>query len=244
MIHALDRKKTNLQSNYCEDTQVASTIGILKNLPAELFWQILRKSCKENFALPSSSGEILNIEFWPGGWKYINRVEPDVYIEFEKFDLIIEAKVSDKSGQLMGQEQWRKEVIAYLLNKDLQNIDRPLHFIALGGNEQMNSEFMTITQNDLIEVNDRTEKDFKFDVQVFKSNWFTLLNVISDIHKQFSQQEYFQVNKMTVLRIIEDAIIGFNLHDMYAMDWFDSFTYEANFNEKTINNILNWKYEN
>lgn len=94
-----------MQNNYCEDTKVASTLGVLKNLPAELFWQILRKSCKSKIKLPSKSGEILNIDFWPGGWKFVNRVEPDVYIEFENFDLIIEAKINYLYGQISEQEQ-------------------------------------------------------------------------------------------------------------------------------------------
>ena len=242
MIQALDRNKVKLNKNYDEDSKVASILGVLKNLPCELFWEIMRKSCADNIMLPHRSGEILNIEFWPNGWKYVNRVEPDIYIEFENFDLIIEAKINDDKGQLKEQEQWRKEVIAYLLNKELQISKKLLYVIALGGNGEMRTESIAITYEDLCDIDNTIESDFEFTTQVFKSNWFSILIVISDIKKQFTRQEYFQSFTKPTLRIIEDAITGFNLHNLYAVEWFDSLEVEVGFEQKEINKIINWNY--
>ncbi|MEC4114953.1 hypothetical protein VSO92_12655 [Myroides pelagicus] len=98
--------------------------------------------------------------------------------------------------------------MAYLLNTDLSDLKKPLYLIALGGNQQMNAELITIVKEDLTSVEKDIEDDFIFRVEVFKANWFTLLSVISDIQKQLTRQEYFQSDTKSNLRIIEDAIRG------------------------------------
>lgn len=70
------------------------------------------------------------------------------------------------------------------------------------------------------------------------------MNVISDIQKQFTRQEYLQSDTKSILRIIKDAITGFNLHQIYAIEWFDSFETDLTINQQAIDNLLKWNYEN
>ena len=87
-----------------EDVKTSSIIGNLLHLPTSIFWQILLNASDENDAegnmLPTlSAGEdILDFEFWPY-WTLEDKVEPDVFIRFANFDLIIELKVHDYNPQ-------------------------------------------------------------------------------------------------------------------------------------------------
>src|SRR5712671_1413367 len=97
--------------NPCEDSLTAAVFSHLLHLPSEVFWQILRNACHTT-ALPQYAGEPRSVEFWPkwnaDGTHNSSYVEPDVFIRFASFDLIIEAKREDEYQQHRG--QWENEV--------------------------------------------------------------------------------------------------------------------------------------
>ncbi|MBV7440971.1 hypothetical protein KRX57_06020 [Weeksellaceae bacterium TAE3-ERU29] len=86
----------NNKINSREDEITSTIIGLLKYLPSELFWDILKNACNDSSNLPKLSGDIDFISFWNkwGAEKTTNKnyVEPDVFIQFSEFDLIIETR--------------------------------------------------------------------------------------------------------------------------------------------------------
>ena len=81
-----------------EDSKTSSVFGLLQYLPAQTMWNLLRQSCGNNSSLIEKSGGLQNIQFWERwlaeGDEISNSsfVEPDVFCEFDEFNLIVEAK--------------------------------------------------------------------------------------------------------------------------------------------------------
>ena len=100
--------------NHCEDSLTSAIFNHLFHLPAELFWQILRNACYGK-DLPMHAGELLEVKYFPkwdaAGTTNEQFVEPDLFLRFREFDLIIEAKRWDDGMQ--DPAQWEKELIAY-----------------------------------------------------------------------------------------------------------------------------------
>lgn len=238
MIRAFINKKVYLEKGHYEDVKTASIIGVLKNLPAPLFWELLKKSCADNGTLPENSGEIISYDFWPR-WTYKTSVEPDVFIRFEEFDLIIEAKREDKDGQDHG--QWEREIIAYFSTYyDFNKPDRKVVLIALGGSPNMVHENI----NTYITIEEETAKsvNIRIDVNIYKCNWYTLLRNTSHLQEQMQHQRYWDSNRNAVIRLLEDAIIAFNYQGLYDIDWLDSILYKGNIiNEDSIRVFNNWR---
>lgn len=91
-------KSFNESSNdhHKEDPKTYLTIGQLRYLPADLFWELLRTSAVSPETMPLTVGKLESFEMWPSwdptGTGNTERVEPDVFIRFSWLDLIIEAK--------------------------------------------------------------------------------------------------------------------------------------------------------
>lgn len=236
MIHAFINKKVHLEKGYYEDVKTASIIGVLKNLPAQLFWELLKNSCADNGKLPKNSGEIISSEFWPR-WTYKTPVEPDVFIRFEEFDLIIEAKREDKNGQCHG--QWEREIYAYFSSYyEFNDPNRNVVLIALGGSSDMTYE--NINTNLIIE--DETTQSVNIHVNIFKCNWYTLLRNTSHLKEQMRHQRYWDSNRNSLIRLLEDAITAFNYQGLYDIDWLDSISCKGNtVNEDSIKVFNNWR---
>ena len=100
----------------CEDTKTSSVFEILLLLPDEIIWDILRESIIDNKKIKSlSAGKLIDYSFWPS-WDPDNtdntrRVEPDLFLSFEKLDLIIESKIDLSNKQTKA--QWEREIISY-----------------------------------------------------------------------------------------------------------------------------------
>lgn len=164
MLQAFDKHKISHEIRNqiwnLEDVKTSSIIGNLLHLPTSIFWQILLNASDENDAegnmLPAlSAGEdILDFEFWPY-WTLENKVEPDVFIRFTNFDLIIELKVHDYNPQEPG--QWNREFAAYY--KRYPNENKPVYLIAISGktNKTMNNVFQCSWQSLLEAVLDAKE---------------------------------------------------------------------------------------
>lgn len=76
-----------------EDPKTSTVFESMLMLPDELFWKILRRACFNNDNLPLVAGKIESYEFWPH-WDptkttNTNLVEPDLFIRFQLFDVII-----------------------------------------------------------------------------------------------------------------------------------------------------------
>ena len=206
MINAVLKKKTEIHLN--EDTKTSSILGLMSLLPAELFWKLLKNSLSEPTNLPVSSGDLLNIEFWPH-W-YNNEkdtditnsklVEPDVYIEFENFNTIIEVKLD---GNLQYENQWINQICAYQTNI---KSSKPLVYIALGGNKSLETNTLT--------------KGKVQGYHIYNCSWKRLLEVI---HEQidFLNSEPYKFDGQT-LRILHRVEQAFSIYGERVTLWMES----------------------
>jgi len=89
---------------------------------------------------PVNFGSFESITYWP---RYthehedgINQVEPDLVLNFEECNIIVEVKPPDGGDQY--QWQWQKEIESFLQsdNKD----EKPLYFLAIGRIEDVNAK--------------------------------------------------------------------------------------------------------
>jgi hypothetical protein len=118
-----------------EDSLTAAVFSHLLHLPVELFWPILRNACRGTDKLPEYPGEPREFVYWPN-WDPSDtdnsyRVEPDFFIRFLGFDLIVEAKRRDNCMQ--SPAQWNKELTAYTNTFDLEHRAKDVRLIAIGG---------------------------------------------------------------------------------------------------------------
>ena len=134
MLHAFEAHKISdpirEQLWNSEDAKTSSIIGTLSHLPARMFWNILYDALVEKDKLPAPDTvyELIDIEFWPF-WKLDEKVEPDVFLQFDRFDLILELKRNDNNRQYSG--QWKRELEAY--QKTYPNRTKPCYLIAISG---------------------------------------------------------------------------------------------------------------
>lgn len=228
MIDAVVNGKVDIRRN--EDVKTSSVLGLLTLLPAELFWKLLRGSISESCSLPVSSGDILNVEFWPH-WSVSGRgldvtnnnfVEPDVFIEFEHFDIIVEVKLD---GNFQYEEQWNNEICAYKSNV---GENKQLIFVALGGNCTLDAQ--TISKGRL--------KGFP----IYKSSWNRLLEVVH-VEAEYLKQAEFQYDRH-VLRILHMIERSFSIYGERVTLWMDSIPNNLTiFNHDSLNNIREiWKH--
>jgi len=151
------------KDNTLEDRITSSVFDTLLLLPDESFWEILRSSCYCGEKMDVATGGLLSYEFWPR-WDAQNtqnqsHVEPDLFIEFENFNVIVEAKMKNAP---QNRTQWETEIKAYR-NEYAEN-KKPIYLIALDG--IMDSE-----------ENENIEFDSYGEVYVFKSRWRNILDV-------------------------------------------------------------------
>ena len=156
MINFL-KYKSNWGLELKEDSMTSIIIEHLLMLQNEIFQIILQDAAnikRENW------GKILEVIFWPhwnpSGTSNSNYIEPDVFISFEKLDLIIEAKAGIHNKQYM--EQWENEIISYT-NEFGNKKERIL--LAIDGNLNHFSE----------ELSDQTK--------IYKTSWHKIYNSFS-----------------------------------------------------------------
>lgn len=190
-----------------EDSLTSSVFERLFYLPVELFWNIFRKSCCDEI-LPEFSGPINYFEFWPH-WESseqsenVNFVEPDLFIRFNNFDIIIESKRWDQNQQ--NKKQWENEILAY--NKEYKEESKKVFLIALGG------------------ISDKKTEKFG-DTPIVKCKWKDILQSVKEIYSRLDREQGVLYVNDSVRRILNDIIIAFRLHGFSVGAWFDSFFVE------------------
>lgn len=191
----------------CEDSLTSLLFDLMKYLPDDIFWKILNNSL-EGQKLPNIYGEILEISFWekwdPEKTTNSNFVEPDVFIRTSEFDVLVEAKKSDKNRH--NSNQIDNEIQAYI--NEFSKDSKKLYFIQLGG------------------VNEKIQKDnTKYEIEIIhcKTNWTRILEQIVYEINHLEQGNCFQINSYK--RILDDLIKGFELHGYFRMMWLKDLNY-------------------
>ena len=189
----------------CEDSLTASIFGHLLHLPSEVFWQILTQACR-TAALPQHAGEPhCAAEFWPKWSPTDTRnstyVEPDLFIRFREFDLIIEAKRNDDYQQ--DRRQWEKEIVAYHNEYGAEKI--PVRLIAVGGIWDSKDEELKI-------------KDISCPVHMCRWTW--LLAECQCMYRELGRISYQSSANNAHRRTLADAISHFEWHGFLTGTWF------------------------
>jgi len=224
MISAVQLRKTNIELK--EDTLTSVVFDNLFHLPDSLFWDIIKKSCFENH-LPYFINFIDLYEFWPH-WDHQNTeneryVEPDLFIRFDNFDLIIESKWNKQQYY----EQWKKEIIGYknVYEKDKKNV----YLLAIGGINNENEENIDIENYGSIKV--------------AKCKWNNILEAIVNIKSKINNYCFSEINN--IIRIINTIITGLEMHGFIYIHWLDDMInniYYINL-ENTYEIMSNWRIE-
>ncbi|MBE7646760.1 hypothetical protein F7644_12295 [Tenacibaculum finnmarkense genomovar ulcerans] len=180
----------------------------MKYLPSNLFWDIIKKACIDSNNLADISGELENINFWPK-WnstdtKNTNYVEPDVFVSFTNFDIILEIKPNEDSGQY--EEQWSNQLISY--NNEFEESNKNLYYITLGGNTEKSNESITVGP-----------KNIKYTIN--KCNWMGVLIEVSNTLKELKKINSPILNKNATIILLEDIIRGFNYYGFFNVNWFE-----------------------
>ena len=191
-----------------EDTLTSSVIGLLQYLPDPLFWKVLKGAFgQSSVSLPVDIGEVLEFHFWErfdaSGTKNSTVVEPDVWVETEKFDIIIEAKRSDDSADnAQYEEQWRNQIIA-LHNSYGEETAKPLIYIAIGGNESLRDTSVLVDGREYA---------------IHTASWYNLLNVVLNLIHDYETDNI----PICTRRILMDIVQALQVHRFIKTTWLDS----------------------
>lgn len=189
-----------------EDSLTGSVFSTLLNLPAELFWQLLQRACHST-TLPQHSGELEDVEYWPH-WDpphttNTSFIEPDLFLRFSGFDLIIEAKRRDDKQQKA--QQWQNECQGYF-NEYWEEL-KPLYFLALGGIHQEQDDQVSITQ------------PLAVTVPVIKVRWGKLLSGIQQLRNDLESIRTQSSQTQAQIRTCQHVIDLFAWHGYFTGYW-------------------------
>lgn len=130
-----------------------------------------------------------------------NLVEPDLFIRFQLFDVIIEAKYSDVGGQYF--QQWQNEIQAY--NNEYADENRDVYFIAVGGNADKHTESVKLAKR----------------IAVNKCTWLSLLIQVSQYRDELNGLSFKTSENSSLMRLLDLIELGFNIHGVYNIHWFN-----------------------
>ena len=219
MLHS-----TYYNKNNNEDPKTSAVFENLMLLPDNVFWHILKSSCYDNNDLPKNIGQLQKYQFWPH-WNAPKRkyVEPDLFLQFEEADVIIEAKYSDTAGQY--EEQWRNEIIAY--RNEYKKSKKNIIFIAIGGNSTISSE--------KILVQDSYQN-------IYKCTWHQLLINTNKYLNQLEEITFPDYNLSATKRLLNHIILAFNINHVYNIEWFNTMVENKLLISQGSLNVLNNKF--
>lgn len=238
MINALARGKFKLITGLKEDTLTSSVLDYLLLLPDSMIWDILRNSNPKNSDLPIHVGRYLNSDFWPN-WdtkdmeevNNIRYIEPDVFIEFEGADVIIEAKRHDSNQQ--SSSQWSDQIKVYNENISDHIHGKPLIYFALGG----------LWDDDVKKLQLGNDEYF-----IYKIRWRQLMEKIIDYKESIEQTLEIVPNSGSYVRILQTILDALALHGYYISKhiWFDTIDISQNRTinlTHSLNNIKQWNLQ-
>ena len=209
------RYKNKSQS---EDLKTSSILGSLLLLPDDLLWELLVKSCCGGTEkLPDVAGVLDSFEFWPR-WNADNTtnlkyVEPDLFLRFSNFDVIVEVKQFDGNGQYY--EQWENEICSYF--NEYGSV-KDVYFIALGGNGNKKPSIVR-------------------SVPVYRCSWLSLLASVSGCLDRLDRIDDADCHTSSCRRILGNVMLSFKLNGMFYLEWFDSFVVKEEICRDSINVI-------
>lgn len=152
--------------------------------------------------LPNFSGEIDSITFWDKwnseGTNNKNFIEPDLFIRFKEFDLILEAKRYNENQQSF--QQNNDQIISYY--NSFEDEQKKLYYIQVGGLKD---------KNDL-------EHDKAI---ILKTDWSKILDAVDNEYNQIKSLNLMHLKSST--RVLEDLIKLFELHQFYKKIWLKDF---------------------
>lgn len=220
MIQALLRHKSHIR--LVEDEKTSIIIGALLHLPTTLMLKIIFNAIEDNpFALRNVTEEHLlrKPEFWPH-WPAENTqnknfVEPDVFMRFGSFDLIIEAKKNDDETSQYS-DQLNNELIAY--KNEYGEKNKEVYLIALGGY-----------------INDIESIDEKRRDKILTCSWYNLFYSIEREKEKLQEHD-------AIYRILSDCKDAFEIFG-YATGWLYELCdleYKP-IDRESIENIKLWK---
>ncbi len=203
MINAIIKNK--VPRDYVnEDSQTSFVFELMSYLPRELFGRILRNSINQNL-LNIDFTTLYEISFWPHwnshGTDNTNHVEPDVFIQFDEYDILIEAKKYDENQQ--DPNQWKKQIRAY--QNEYGEDNKTLIFIALGGIWKNKAESLTVN-------------NCKY--TIVKCRWASILNSVKQVQKE---KEIEQPTRFVLANLI---VVFQQIFEFLNFCWFESLEYE------------------
>lgn len=136
MINFL-KKKSSWGLEYCEDSMTSFVFEYLAIAAPANLWSIIKEAC--NIHDDSNPGDLLDVDLWPHwnkGKFNVRYVEPDVFMRFERLNIIIEVKRNDSTLQYPG--QWINEIESF--RKTYVNNPERLIVVAVNGNLSYNVE--------------------------------------------------------------------------------------------------------
>src|SRR5690554_2203174 len=190
-----------------EDSLTASVFERLLYLPSRIFGDIIIDAAKiESSQLDFSNG-FIEYEFWPSwdaeGTSNSKRVEPDLYVRFDDFDLIVEAKRNDSVHQVVG--QWKNELSAYSQKFGMEG--KGIVFLAVGGKVDFKLDQVT------------NDKDIGFAHCAWKSLLYTVKRYMEDLSTCSMSVGY----RTPIVNILSDIVEAFGIHHVTVGEWFESY---------------------
>jgi len=217
MIHAIKRGKTTcFEAN--EDSLTSFIFERLSYLSIDLFKEIISELTK---CESDKLGDFKEMQFWPHwdskGTDNKNLIEPDVFIRFEKYDIIIEAKRYD--GNLQYEGQWKNEIIGYINEYEDDYNKEKLLFVALG--DSGNNE-------NPIEIEKEKEK-YSGKYSICRRKWSSILNQIKLLKDK-------NANNFGINNILNDIILIFQKFGFFVGEWFET----LDIKEKIADEAIKW----
>lgn len=208
---------------HCEDSLTAAVFSHLLHLPVAIFWQILRDACYGT-GLPAGVGEPKIIALWPKwdpqGTRNSSYVEPDLFLRFDDFDLIIEAKRWDEGMQ--SRNQWEDQLIAYA--NEYGEEKRTIRIIALGGLRSERSEELVHEWRS----SSAGEQTHRFVCPVLMCRWRGLLREAQRTRRKLARPNDRSPQICAHARILDDVIHMFGCHGYSTGKWFTDFRFDQN----------------
>ncbi len=188
-----------------EDFLTASVFARLSYLPSSVFWQILYGAVISEKKLPNHVGELKNIQFWPR-WNLTKRKqkEPDIFIEFEKVNLIIEAKLPFNPQYA---EQWAEEFWAYQCDAAEEYEGKDVYLLAIDGLSD-NFEQLETEANQIL-----TKKyNFSDGICAVACSWQSLLSAIIN---QFQSVDDSKTVSQFLIHDLKESLALHGIHDTH-----------------------------